>query len=299
MTESIDNLMIRNIECANNIAFILFDSDNFSKSEFTLLEDPELKNCFLKCCKTLYNGKIELIYFAEDYLPLSEASKSFNAENFLVLFDNLTGVINKLENRDMNCEKLFISADTVYVCKSDMSVRLVYLPMVKNCYSDRSEFLRVLRKTFHYAISSNPNLSEELYDFDSALVNEGIDISLISKHYPADTCEIETECPTEDKKILKLTSLNSPENLSITMNKDTFIIGRNANYADGVVAFNKYIGKKHCMLLRENNSFSIVDLGSTNKTYVNGVELTPNVPVDIVNGDTVRLANTDFKVSIT
>ena len=41
----------------------------------------------------------------------------------------------------------------------------------------------------------------------------------------------------------------------------------------------------------------IVDLDSTNGTFVNGNRLSPNVPAVFSIGDIVRIANLDFKVN--
>ena len=42
----------------------------------------------------------------------------------------------------------------------------------------------------------------------------------------------------------------------------------------------------------------ITDLQSANGTYVNKAKLQPNQSTPIKNGDVIRLANSDFQVSI-
>lgn len=46
------------------------------------------------------------------------------------------------------------------------------------------------------------------------------------------------------------------------------------------------------------DGYTITDLQSANGTYVNKIRLQPNQPYPINNGDIIRLANSDFQVSI-
>lgn len=51
------------------------------------------------------------------------------------------------------------------------------------------------------------------------------------------------------------------------------------------------ISRQHAALLAEGTQLKIMDLGSGNGTYVNGVRLTPNEPVPLVQRDHVQLAH--------
>jgi hypothetical protein len=56
------------------------------------------------------------------------------------------------------------------------------------------------------------------------------------------------------------------------------------------------VSSTHAKVTQNNNEWFITDLNSTNKTYVNGVKLEPNVPVTIKQDDVVILANVTFTV---
>ena len=62
--------------------------------------------------------------------------------------------------------------------------------------------------------------------------------------------------------------------------------------------FNKMISRSHCRINKRGSQYTITDLQSANGTYVNKVKLQPNQPHPINNGDVIRLANSDFQVSI-
>jgi len=65
-----------------------------------------------------------------------------------------------------------------------------------------------------------------------------------------------------------------------------------------VTALGKFpvISSNHAKVTRVNNEWFITDLNSTNKTFVNGAKLEPNIPVKIKQNDVVVLANVTFTV---
>jgi len=74
------------------------------------------------------------------------------------------------------------------------------------------------------------------------------------------------------------------------------ILGRtNGPHAAALGKF-PVISSNHAKVTRVNNEWFITDLNSTNKTFVNGVKLEPNIPVKIKQNDVVILANVTFTV---
>ena len=89
---------------------------------------------------------------------------------------------------------------------------------------------------------------------------------------------------------MRLVAVNTPLPFELKVNRDEFTIGRKESQVDGLISFNKMIGRVHCKV----NYIK----GSANGTYVNKVRITPNEPCRIENGDIVRLANSEFRVEI-
>ena len=80
--------------------------------------------------------------------------------------------------------------------------------------------------------------------------------------------------------------------------RDGGILGRtNGPHAAKLGKF-PVISSTHANVSRVNNEWFITDLKSTNKTYVNGVKLEPNVPAKIKQDDVVMLANVTFTVRL-
>lgn len=79
---------------------------------------------------------------------------------------------------------------------------------------------------------------------------------------------------------------------------DGAIIGRRGSYAQAF-AGQGYVSGNHARLqYNASGQFEVVDLGSTNGTFVNGQQLAPNMPRVVNVGDTVKFANLEFAVQI-
>ena len=71
----------------------------------------------------------------------------------------------------------------------------------------------------------------------------------------------------------------------------TVTLGRNPARSDIVLSQYEVVSGAHCQIGFFSDYITIVDLNSTNGTYVNGVRLTPHQPVSARSGATIYLAN--------
>ena len=80
------------------------------------------------------------------------------------------------------------------------------------------------------------------------------------------------------------------------INTDEFYIGRGTDKVNYSIADNKIISRIHAVIIARNGKHYIKDLHSTNKTFVNGNEISPDVEIEITAGMTIRFADEDFVV---
>jgi len=78
----------------------------------------------------------------------------------------------------------------------------------------------------------------------------------------------------------------------LQLDQDVITIGRDA--ANDIVLDNPRVSRRHCEIRREDGQFVIIDLKSTNGTYVNGVRVTKE---KLKEGDEVRVADDKFLFS--
>lgn len=92
---------------------------------------------------------------------------------------------------------------------------------------------------------------------------------------------------------LVLCGVRTPEKVELVVSKPEFIIGKKSD-VDGVVSFNSAISRMHCKILCIESRHFIVDLASTNGTFLNETRLPANKQFPLKQGDKIRLANSNF-----
>ncbi|MCM1496398.1 MAG: FHA domain-containing protein [Bacteroides sp.] len=90
---------------------------------------------------------------------------------------------------------------------------------------------------------------------------------------------------------------DSQSSVELLIDKREYIIGHQSGSADGCIDTNAGISRRHCRICNINGKNYIVDLTSTNGTFVNGKRITPEQNIEITPGDKVRLADMEFLVA--
>ena len=78
--------------------------------------------------------------------------------------------------------------------------------------------------------------------------------------------------------------------------ENEFLIGKSSERVQGVITGNNAISRVHCKIVRKNGNYYVVDMGSSNGTYVNGKRIEPNIPEPILDKSQLRIANAEFIV---
>ena len=76
------------------------------------------------------------------------------------------------------------------------------------------------------------------------------------------------------------------------------ILGRTTGPHSNLLGQFPVISSKHAKVELLGNEWFITDLHSSNKSYLNGKAITPDVPTKLTDGDNLVLANIPFTVSI-
>ena len=99
-------------------------------------------------------------------------------------------------------------------------------------------------------------------------------------------------------KVIYRLTLTDKKDLSRTFQcelKGAVNIGREPGN-DLVLSYDTTISAKHCMITSKSGRFFIQDLGSSNKTYLNGTQVLSET--EIVSGSTIKLGRTELTVKI-
>lgn len=91
---------------------------------------------------------------------------------------------------------------------------------------------------------------------------------------------------------------NGNNNGKYSISKEGAItLGRGEN--NQIKIQDSYVSKNHCKLkLADNGVLSVIDLQSTNGTFINGNKITPNIPQIIHSGDVLTFSEKDFNLQL-
>ena len=84
----------------------------------------------------------------------------------------------------------------------------------------------------------------------------------------------------------------------ILINKPRFRVGKERSYVDYFIGDNTAISRSHADIVCRDNRYFIVDMRSTNHTFVNEMLVQNGEEREIQSGDKVRLANEEFDFEI-
>lgn len=300
---------VSEISCGRDFSYVLTNPISLAVTEYKVLQNQK-DSFFIRCICAKYNGNIQLYYLTEEYKTLDSMLLRIDAESFIAIITNLFSNIVALKNNGfLSCQNVFASLEKIYVDPATFGVYLIYVPTEQHLYSSISEFENELRTRILRAISEVSTLSSyetmKLFEYlsDSSMSVSDIQAALCGKtRYTAQrfgnlTMDQNTGVKN-DKSSARLLSINMPIAVEIRITKDDFIIGKKRDSVDGVIGFSPMVSRIHCKVVKQNGCYYMVDLGSSNGTFVNGKRLSPNVFEQISNGDIIRMANVEFRAII-
>lgn len=308
MNALIENNFIREMECGSNFSYILSDNSAFLSTEYKVLQS-QANSCFVKCMKMMYNGNVQLYYLTKGLKTFASLIPTLDSESFLTIVSNLlSDIIDVKHNGFLSCQNIDIDFSRIYVDPTTYKVSLVYLPLSKRIYDDNSSFENEIRTGLVKLIAGASTLSSpQSMQFSADLSNGTLKIEDLltrtknGKAMSGGQSHVGQTDIGEGKTssgLLRIIAMNAPTRVEIPVTKDSFVIGKKPELCDGVVDFNKMISRSHCKITKVGSQYMITDLQSANGTFVNKIKLQPNQPHPINNGDVIRLANSDFQVSI-
>lgn len=294
--------ILREMTCGANLAYILEKNVNVQPTEYKVMQNSNV-NCLVKCMRMKYNGQDELYYLTAGMKSFLNVFLSSGADNAANLTAALLKSVVELKNVGfLSCTNIDAALNKFYVDFHTNRVRLIYLPIDRKFYPDEITFENEIRSALVQRIDDLAGSSPKLTKMRQSLINATLSLADIVNGGGAAPGGAAPGAPTPEARPAKehkliLSAINAPMPLQLVVDRTQFRIGKNPDM-EGVVAFNKFIGRTHCMILKNGFDFSVVDLNSKNGTFINQGRLSPQQPYGLKNGDVLRLANSDFQVTI-
>lgn len=159
------------------------------------------------------------------------------------------------------------------------------------CWSKYAKESKWVEKEWRYALESKGENSIEPIPIDSPDVCPP-PAELIKKHFNDKLLFIINATVSGKMKTPYL--LNIKNNECITIDKLKVEVGKDEENADIVISGNPAVSRRHAIIFLRGNNFYIIDLNSTNHTYVDGKAIPSGVDTLIGNGSKVTFANEEF-----
>jgi pSer/pThr/pTyr-binding forkhead associated (FHA) protein len=92
--------------------------------------------------------------------------------------------------------------------------------------------------------------------------------------------------------------INTKTKEKVVINKPQFTVGRQSDSVDYGIKGSNAISRIHAVILSQGGRYYLIDLNSSNKTYINDKEIAANIEKEIGPGTRVRFADVEFVFGI-
>lgn len=291
---------ISKVKYDNNIAYLLDTDELFAPTEYKVMQ-AQTNDIFIKCMKLLYNGKIQLFYMTEEFSSLNSMISSIDEDIFITIIMNLFANIDDVKNNGfLSIDNIDISFDHIFIDCKTYKVKLVYLPIYNNkqLYFEKALINNIKEFVYNSPIKQSLKIKQLIDQLENKTLSFDNLYFRLKEDYSSKIEIKKSANKSQYNNKLKIVSMGAPVYMEFNINKDEFVLGTKKELVDGVIPYNKKISRVHCKINKKENEYTIMDLDSSNGTYVNNIKLQPKHSVIIRNEDIIRLANSNFKVII-
>lgn len=275
MNEELFGGQITRIKNCVHAEYLLNNNEDFYDIGFRVMKNQE-SGCILPCHTLKYNGRIKLVYFTDGLVSLEQKLKEADAEQTKLMLSNLFDAIKEIEeNGFLNVNCIETRLERIYVDNRTSAIKLIYLPInqpvgVRGSRDIESEIRASVAKV---VCDACPEDYPRVQNVEDALRNEKLKTGTT---------------------VITLKAVDG--SAKFVIDKDEYLIGKSVDRVDGVITGNPAISRVHCKMMRDNGEFYIVDMESSNGTFLNGKRLEPSERTRVEQGNQVRIANMEFVV---
>lgn len=103
----------------------------------------------------------------------------------------------------------------------------------------------------------------------------------------------ENPVQTAGKQTLKIE--NADMGILFEICQEEFVLGKHPELTDGCIHASTAVSRRHCKVIRQaGEGYKVLDLGSVNGTFVNGIRVSSEVSTPLKNNDILRLADVEL-----
>ena len=266
--------------------FFFHSEELLDKNALSFMENEKIPG-ILPCKWVRWNSTIQLVYFTDNLVPLSECAAEMTLDELREVGKDIIDYVKALESQmDISPENIVWDTDSIYIDEEHQAY-LICLPAVLSVESLESKIYvkrlySVLNDIFMYTSSGEfvcrqieAQRDRNIEGWDE--LKEAID---------------RRETYTNDTLVLR--SINAPEPIVFEITHDDFIIGSGEN-ANGRIEL-PGIDEAHVLIGWNEISFFVHDFGGEGGTYLNDVRVQPETDVPLGSGSVLKFGDYTFNV---
>ena len=282
------------------LSYTLKENQYFFQTAFKILQRKENEN-FIKCYKSIWNGKVKLSYSLEKYHTLFNFEAALSNEQYYLIIQNIMRILDDFRtNGLMQIETIDLAYDKIFF-DDNLNVRLICVPLAISSTSETLSMFDYITKKLVIEIIEKSGYGKQI-EFEMIYKdcqNIQMNISDICSNFNMKkyVSEINIENDTRiihTEGMLQLKGINTTEQISIDQN--LIVLGKSPEMSNKVVTGSSSVSRRHCQITKEFEKYYIEDLKSLNHTYVNGIMLHPGEQIELHPGDHLRLADLEFEL---
>lgn len=285
------------IQETEDTAYLLENNEIFYDIGYKVMQNQENVN-LLKCHRLKYNGKIKLVYFTRDDTSLADCLAKSDIDGVLNLIHRLIEAMLQIENLGfLNMACIDNRLSHIFVEPGTKNVKIIYLPVnLVGVHKNKNEFdneikAQLVQKIEQTQTADHPQIRQIM----DALGDGTLKLHDVSVRIQSGKTEVQRN--TIEKPLTNQISIQSMNGqIHFDIQENEFLIGKSREKVQGVITGNSAVSRVHCKIVRKNGDFYVVDMESSNGTYVNGKKIKPGVPEPIFEGCQLRIANAEFIV---
>lgn len=220
-----------------------------------------------------------------DFVQKNNAPK--DKQKFLKLFGGIVATVFSLEKYMLSADNLVLDPKEIYVDSEKYVALIPYLPIRNDVQIDTGYCIEAFGRLCAALLEKESKEEEDdqygsTDAFDNLQKNAQESLELKNK-----TRELGNE------KAAYI--IRKRTNEKILINRNIFKLGKEEAYVDYCIKNNPTVSRNHADIVRKADGYYLVDKGSLNHTFVDGVKLNPDEYRKLENGCLLQLANEVFE----
>lgn len=272
MEDFIEN-QVREVKNGIGTAYILENNEMCYDIGYKVMQNLD-ESCLLKCHRLKYNGKVKLVYFTSEYESIAQIMQRSTPEAAQNVVAQMYEAFMQIENLGfLDISYVDNRLDHIFVDPVTNAVKIIYLPVnIPGRKKNKASFENEIK---------------------AQLSRLGIAASAVQTPVQP-VMQNDQMPPQNNQECIWIQSLDGQ--IQFQVGHGDFVIGKSKDRVNGVIIGNPAVSRVHCKILYQNGTYFIVDMGSSNGTFLNGKRVSATEPLPIQNGSRIRIANIELMV---